>query len=175
MAAIELPRVGVLGGGQLGRMLAEAALPLGIEVVVLDPSGPQAPAAAPATRAYRGHYAAAADVLAFVDDAKPHVLTVEIEHVNVQALFAVERTRGMPQDNGRRTDRDTHTHTHTHTQGHGHGRWRKHSRLYTCARGAAVAAVGIRVYPAPATIALIQDKYLQKIHFQYVSVFHAHS
>jgi 5-(carboxyamino)imidazole ribonucleotide synthase len=113
MAAIELPRVGVLGGGQLGRMLAEAALPLGIEVVVLDPSGPQAPAAAPATRAYRGNYAAAADVLAFVDDAKPHVLTVEIEHVNVQALFAVERTRGMPQGNGRRTDRDTHTHTHT--------------------------------------------------------------
>jgi 5-(carboxyamino)imidazole ribonucleotide synthase len=36
--------VGVVGGGQLGRMLGEAAGPLGIEVVVADPT-PDAPAA----------------------------------------------------------------------------------------------------------------------------------
>ncbi|UPV99589.1 5-(carboxyamino)imidazole ribonucleotide synthase [Halorussus gelatinilyticus] len=30
--------IGVVGGGQLGRMLAEAAAPLGVEVVVLDPT-----------------------------------------------------------------------------------------------------------------------------------------
>ncbi|WP_134672030.1 5-(carboxyamino)imidazole ribonucleotide synthase [Halorussus marinus] len=35
--------LGVVGGGQLGRMLAEAAAPLGIEVVVLDPT-PDCPA-----------------------------------------------------------------------------------------------------------------------------------
>ncbi|GAB6860039.1 5-(carboxyamino)imidazole ribonucleotide synthase [Haloplanus litoreus] len=38
------PTIGVVGGGQLGRMLAEAAAPLGVEVVVLDPT-PDCPAA----------------------------------------------------------------------------------------------------------------------------------
>jgi len=42
------PTLGVVGGGQLGRMLAEAAAPLGVEVVVLDPT-PDCPAA-PVTR-----------------------------------------------------------------------------------------------------------------------------
>jgi 5-(carboxyamino)imidazole ribonucleotide synthase len=39
------PTLGVVGGGQLGRMLAEAAAPLGVEVVVLDPT-PACPASA---------------------------------------------------------------------------------------------------------------------------------
>ena len=38
------PTLGVVGGGQLGRMLAEAASPLGVDVVVLDPT-PDCPAA----------------------------------------------------------------------------------------------------------------------------------
>jgi 5-(carboxyamino)imidazole ribonucleotide synthase len=38
------PTLGVVGGGQLGRMLGEAAAPLGVEVVVSDPT-PDAPAA----------------------------------------------------------------------------------------------------------------------------------
>ncbi|MFB6305246.1 MAG: 5-(carboxyamino)imidazole ribonucleotide synthase [Haloferacaceae archaeon] len=37
------PTLGVVGGGQLGRMLAEAAAPLGVDVVVLDPT-PDCPA-----------------------------------------------------------------------------------------------------------------------------------
>ena len=36
--------VGVVGGGQLGRMLGEAAGPLGVEVIVSDPT-PDCPAA----------------------------------------------------------------------------------------------------------------------------------
>src|SRR5579884_2385892 len=36
--------IGIIGGGQLGRMLTEAALPLGFKVVVLDP-GANSPAA----------------------------------------------------------------------------------------------------------------------------------
>ena len=39
------PTLGVVGGGQLGRMLAEAASPLGVEAVVLDPT-PACPASA---------------------------------------------------------------------------------------------------------------------------------
>ncbi len=42
------PTLGVVGGGQLGRMLGEAATPLGVDVVVSDPT-PDAPAA-PAVR-----------------------------------------------------------------------------------------------------------------------------
>ncbi|GAB7010559.1 5-(carboxyamino)imidazole ribonucleotide synthase [Halorubrum trueperi] len=38
------PTLGVVGGGQLGRMMAEAVSPLGVEVVVLDPT-PDCPAA----------------------------------------------------------------------------------------------------------------------------------
>ena len=38
------PTLGVVGGGQLGRMLAEAAAPLGVEVIVMDPT-PDCPAA----------------------------------------------------------------------------------------------------------------------------------
>ena len=37
------PTLGVVGGGQLGRMLGEAAAPLGVELVVLDPT-PACPA-----------------------------------------------------------------------------------------------------------------------------------
>jgi 5-(carboxyamino)imidazole ribonucleotide synthase len=37
------PTLGVVGGGQLGRMLAEAASPLGVDVIVLDPT-PDCPA-----------------------------------------------------------------------------------------------------------------------------------
>ncbi len=37
------PTLGVVGGGQLGRMLAEAASPLGVSLVVLDPT-PECPA-----------------------------------------------------------------------------------------------------------------------------------
>ena len=32
-------RIGVLGGGQLGRMMALAGMPLGLQFVFLDPSG----------------------------------------------------------------------------------------------------------------------------------------
>ena len=38
------PTLGVVGGGQLGRMLAEAAAPLGVDTIVLDPT-PDCPAA----------------------------------------------------------------------------------------------------------------------------------
>ncbi len=39
------PTLGVVGGGQLGRMLGEAAAPLGVDIVVLDPT-PNCPASA---------------------------------------------------------------------------------------------------------------------------------
>ncbi|WP_458206203.1 5-(carboxyamino)imidazole ribonucleotide synthase [Haladaptatus sp. NG-SE-30] len=38
MVTASPPTLGVVGGGQLGRMLAEAAAPLGVELVVVDPT-----------------------------------------------------------------------------------------------------------------------------------------
>ncbi|KAF2135018.1 phosphoribosylaminoimidazole carboxylase [Dothidotthia symphoricarpi CBS 119687] len=80
-------KVGVLGGGQLGRMLIEAANRLNIQVNILDA------AASPAKQisAHNGHIegsfkdAAAVKQLAQCSD----VVTVEIEHVDTQMLEEV--------------------------------------------------------------------------------------
>ena len=76
--------VGVLGGGQLGRMLIEAASRLNIKVLALDPSA-NAPAKQISSAAHLDG--------SFSDAAKIHelagqvdVLTVEIEHVDAGAL-----------------------------------------------------------------------------------------
>ena len=87
----KMQRVGILGGGQLGRMLSQAASPLGVEVAVLDPAGAQASAASPASAAHAGDFKNEDDIRAFVRDARPDVLTVEIEHVNVEALYKIEK------------------------------------------------------------------------------------
>jgi 5-(carboxyamino)imidazole ribonucleotide synthase len=76
------PRVGIVGAGQLGRMLALAGYPLGIDCTVLD-SSQEAPGAQ-----------VAASVLGALDDPraldslaeKVDVVTLEIENVAVAAL-----------------------------------------------------------------------------------------
>jgi 5-(carboxyamino)imidazole ribonucleotide synthase len=75
------PHLGVLGGGQLGRMLALAARPLGIEVTVVDPS-PEAPAAAVA----RHIEAAYDDPRALTELAEADVVTFEFENVPDEAV-----------------------------------------------------------------------------------------
>ena len=74
--------VGILGGGQLGRMLALAGVPLGIRCLVLEPAA-HAPAGA------------AAEVLAAPYDDRAaleelarrcSVVTIEVEHVPVESL-----------------------------------------------------------------------------------------
>jgi 5-(carboxyamino)imidazole ribonucleotide synthase len=77
-----LTTVGVLGGGQLGRMLALAGAPLGIRLVVVEPGDdPPAAAAAEVIRAAYGDPAALDDLARRCD-----VVTVELEHVPVDAL-----------------------------------------------------------------------------------------
>lgn len=102
--------IGIVGGGQLGRMLTEAAIPLGFQVVVVDP-GANCPAA----------QVGAEQIVASLHDEKAlhelaeksDVITIEIEHVDAKLL-------------------------------------------------AEINDLGKPVHPAPATIAMIQDKYLQK-------------
>lgn len=87
-AGIELPgpTLGIVGGGQLGRMLAEAASPLGVEVIVLDPTDP-CPAAPVASDQIVADFddADAIDRLADRSDA----LTLEIELADPTAMEAV--------------------------------------------------------------------------------------
>jgi 5-(carboxyamino)imidazole ribonucleotide synthase len=107
---MEEQTIGIIGGGQLGRMLTLAALPLGFKVVVLNPS-PNSPAAqAGAQEIIADLYdAAAIKKLAKMAD----FITIEIEHLNAKVLEAINK-------------------------------------------------LGKKVNPAPATIQMLQDKFLQK-------------
>jgi 5-(carboxyamino)imidazole ribonucleotide synthase len=87
------PTLGVVGGGQLGRMLAEAAAPLGVEVVVLDPT-PDCPAALVA----RDQIVADFDDKAGIRElaARADVLTFEIELADQDVLNRVSEDSGTP-------------------------------------------------------------------------------
>jgi len=108
-------KVGVLGGGQLGRMIVEAGHRLGIQVAILDPEGPLSPAGQVATPglSVTGSFKEEAKIreLSKLCD----LLTVEIEHVDCNALQKLVDS-------------------------------------------------GVKVLPPPSTIAIIQDKFLQKQH-----------
>jgi 5-(carboxyamino)imidazole ribonucleotide synthase len=75
--------IGILGGGQLGRMLGSAARTLGYGVVVLDPD-PRCPAAAIADRVIVARYD---DVDAALEMASTaDVVTYELEHVSSEVV-----------------------------------------------------------------------------------------
>jgi len=103
-------KLGVLGGGQLGKMLLEEAIRMDISVAVLD--GNPRCACSGITRHFEiGSITDYQSVLDF--GRKCEVLTIEIENVNIEALKQLENE-------------------------------------------------GIKVFPTPAVIALIQDKAVQK-------------
>lgn len=106
--------VGILGGGQLGRMLVEAASRLNVKTIVLDKGLSPAKQINASDDHIDGSFT---DYKSIKELAlKSDVLTVEIEHVDVSALEQVQKE------------------------------------------------TGIKIYPLPQTIKLIQDKYLQKEH-----------
>ncbi|KAG2526092.1 hypothetical protein JM18_004553 [Phytophthora kernoviae] len=113
---------GVLGGGQLGRMMADSAHRLGLQVVVLDPLGADSPAGQTGLHAVAGSFTKEEDIATLAEQCD--VLTVEIEHVNASFLQQLQDNKSA------------------NLQG---------------------------VHPAPATIALIQDKYQQKQFFTEVN------
>ncbi len=80
-------RIGILGGGQLGRMLALAGYPLGLHLRVLDPS-PEAPAGEVAPHEVAGY----GDETALARFAEGlDVVTYEFENVPVAAARALSR------------------------------------------------------------------------------------
>jgi 5-(carboxyamino)imidazole ribonucleotide synthase len=102
--------LGILGGGQLGKMMLYDTRKFDIRTMVLDPSD-QAPCAIACNKFYQGDLMDFDTVYEF--GKKANVVTFEIEHVNVKALEKLE-------------------------------------------------AEGVKVYPAPATLKLIQNKGAQK-------------
>lgn len=86
--------IGIIGGGQLGRMMAIAAKYMGYKIVVLDPT-PNCPTA----------HVADEQVVAAYDDmeaiqeltAKSDVVTYEFENVDLEAATYIEEAGKLPQ------------------------------------------------------------------------------
>lgn len=81
-------KIGVLGGGQLGKMLALAAANWDFKIYCLDPSA-EAPAANVCAGFTQGDFRNYDDVLEFGSDKD--LITIEIEHVDTDALRDLER------------------------------------------------------------------------------------
>jgi 5-(carboxyamino)imidazole ribonucleotide synthase len=109
-----MPKVGILGGGQLGQMLIQAGIPYGISFHVLDPD-PQASCQPICANFTTGSFKNADAVFAFGKNLD--VVTIEIEHVSVEGLLKLKDA-------------------------------------------------GVKVFPQPEVVALIQDKTLQKQFYQ---------
>lgn len=84
---MQQPVIGILGGGQLGRMLIQKGLDFGLNFRVMDPD-PEAPCSV-----FSGFVAGSItdheSVLSF--GVNCDVITIEIENVNVQALTELQR------------------------------------------------------------------------------------
>lgn len=80
--------LGVLGGGQLGRMLIQSAIDFNLDVVVMDADS-SAPCAALVERFTQGNLLNPEDVVAFGRDCD--VITIEIEKVSVEGLKQLQK------------------------------------------------------------------------------------
>jgi 5-(carboxyamino)imidazole ribonucleotide synthase len=81
-------KIGILGGGQLGKMLALAAANWDFKIYSLDPT-PEAPASAVSTGFTVGDFKDYDQVMTF--GADKDLISIEIEHVNTDALRALEQ------------------------------------------------------------------------------------
>ncbi|KAK6461462.1 Phosphoribosylaminoimidazole carboxylase [Scheffersomyces coipomensis] len=81
-------RIGILGGGQLGRMLVEAASRLNIQTVILDAANSPAKQINATSDHVDGSFTNYESIVKLAE--KTDILTVEIEHVDVAALKKVQ-------------------------------------------------------------------------------------
>ena len=83
-------KLGIIGGGQLGRMMIEAAQPLNIETFVLDPT-PNSPAAQLADHQIIGDFKNAQMVKKL--SKAVDLLTFEIESANLKVLKNISKSK----------------------------------------------------------------------------------
>ena len=81
-------RLGILGGGQLGKMLITETRKFDIQTLVLDSSA-EAPAQFGANKFYQGSLMDYETVYQF--GKMCHIITIEIENVNLDALDKLEQ------------------------------------------------------------------------------------
>jgi 5-(carboxyamino)imidazole ribonucleotide synthase len=81
-------KLGILGGGQLGRMIIQAAIDFDVTIKTLDPD-PDAPCKYISHEFINGSLNDYDTVMAFGQDCD--VITIEIENVNIEALEAFEK------------------------------------------------------------------------------------
>ena len=84
--------IGIVGGGQLGRMLSQAAKMLGFKTIVLDPT-PNSPAGQVADKQLLGSFKDPAMIHELAKECD--VMTFEIESADAGALEALEK-EGKP-------------------------------------------------------------------------------
>jgi|694.fasta_scaffold05141_3 5-(carboxyamino)imidazole ribonucleotide synthase len=82
------PKIGILGGGQLGRMLQEKALEWGLQLYFLDPDK-HCSCSIFKDSLTVGSYKDFNNVMDFGN--KMDVISIEIEHVNIEALEVLEK------------------------------------------------------------------------------------
>lgn len=80
-------KVGVLGGGQLGRMMIQSAIDFNLDIHVMDPD-PNAPCKDISTSFRAGKITDYSEVIEFGKDKD--LITIEIENVNTEALKALQ-------------------------------------------------------------------------------------
>lgn len=80
--------IGILGGGQLGRMLVKAGSDYGLNISAMDTDG-EAPIKKYIQNFVQGNITDYNQVMAFGKDC--NLLTIEIENVNTKALFDLEK------------------------------------------------------------------------------------
>lgn len=82
------PAIGILGGGQLGRMFIEEASRYDLNIAVLDPQS-NASCATLSTSFTVGDFKDYSTVIQWAEDKE--IITVEIENVNLEALFDLQK------------------------------------------------------------------------------------
>ncbi|ESS10614.1 MAG: 5-(carboxyamino)imidazole ribonucleotide synthase [uncultured archaeon A07HR60] len=93
MTTLPGPTVGVIGGGQLGRMLGEAAAPLGVDLIVLDPTE-SPPARATTTGQIAGGFGDREAVMELASQVD--ALTYEIELADPDLLAEAAKKFDIP-------------------------------------------------------------------------------
>ena len=96
MGKVILPNqtIGIIGGGQLGKMMGFAAKQMGYKIAVVDPVR-GCPCSQIADYVFNCHY----DDLDGLKELanKSHVITYEFENISVEAIKKIERTAYLPQ------------------------------------------------------------------------------
>ncbi|MDN3689590.1 5-(carboxyamino)imidazole ribonucleotide synthase [Cyclobacterium jeungdonense] len=80
--------LGILGGGQLGRMLIQSAINYNLDIHILDPDA-EAPCKNLCSRFVQGSLTDFNTVYEFGKECE--VISIEIEHVNTEALYQLEK------------------------------------------------------------------------------------